>query len=157
MRFSKFVVVASALAFVACGGGEKKPEAAPAQTPAPAPAATAAPITGKTHVVQMVGDANGARFDPKTITIKAGDGIRFDVVSLPPHNVAFDPAKLSPEAKAALVANMPEQALGELSGKLLNAPGESYTVSFANVPPGTYEAFCTPHLAMNMRITIIVQ
>jgi plastocyanin len=105
----------------------------------------------------MVGDANGARFEPATLTIKAGDGIRFDVVSLPPHNVAFDPAKVPEPAKAVLKTNMPDQTMGELSGKLLNNIGESYTLSFANVPPGTYEIICTPHLAMGMKMNVTVQ
>ena len=55
-----------------------------------------------------------------------------------------------------LIANMPNQDLGELSGKLLQT-GESYTISFANVPPGTYEAICTPHLATGMKMKITVQ
>ncbi len=41
MRFSKFAVMASALTFVACGGGEKKPEATPAKDSTAAPAAAA--------------------------------------------------------------------------------------------------------------------
>jgi plastocyanin len=159
MRFSKLAVAACVIALAACG---KKDETAttttttPPATPA-TPPATGAPITGETKVVQMVGDANGARFEPAAITIKAGDGIRFEVVSLPPHNVAFDPAVVPEPAKAALKANMPSQDMGELSGKLLNNIGETYTISFANVPPGTYEVLCTPHLTMNMKMKVTVQ
>ena len=51
---------------------------------------------------------------------------------------------------------MPEQ-VGELSGKMLLTAGESYTISFAGIPPGTYEFHCMPHLAMHMTGRIIVQ
>jgi plastocyanin len=78
------------------------------------------------------------------------------MVSGGPHNVAFDPATLSPEAKTALTANMPEQA-GELSGKMLLNANEEYTVSFAGVPAGTYDFHCTPHLAMNMKGKITIK
>lgn len=27
----------------------------------------------------------------------------------------------------------------------------TYTISFANVPPGTYAYYCTPHLALGMK------
>lgn len=160
MRFSKLAVAASVIALAACGKTDETQQTT--QTPATPPAtttppATGAPITGETKVVQMVGDATGARFEPAAITIKAGDGIRFEVVSLPPHNVAFDPAVVPEPAKAVLKTNMPDQDMGELAGKLLNSIGETYTLSFANVPPGTYEIICTPHLAMNMRMKVTVQ
>lgn len=160
MRFSKLAVAASVMALAACGGKTDETTQTQTQTPAATPATpptTGAPITGETKVVQMVGDANGARFEPATITVKAGDGIRFEVVSLPPHNVAFDPAVVPEPAKAVLKTNMPDQDMGELQGKLLNNIGETYTLSFANVPPGTYEIICTPHLAMNMKMKVTVQ
>lgn len=160
MQWSKWAAMASVAVLGACGGGESKPQSTTAQPPAAAPAApatTGAPITGKTVVVQMIGDTEKGqyRFDPAEVTLKQGDGIRFDGVSGGPHNVAFDAAQLAPDAKAALTANMPSQDLGELSGKLVNN-GESYTISFANVPAGTYTAHCTPHLAMNMKLKITV-
>jgi plastocyanin len=104
----------------------------------------------------MIGDAKGYRFEPAAITIKAGDGIKYINVSGGPHNVAFDAANIPADVKPQLSANMPEQ-MGELSGKLLTAPNETYTVSFGNIKPGTYEAHCTPHLAMGMKQTITVQ
>ena len=156
MQLRQFVVLAAGFALAACGG-EKKPETPPANpAPAAAPTGTAAPITGATKVVQMVGDATGSRFEPASITIKAGDGIRFEAMTGGPHNVAFDVTALSPEAKAALVANMPSQDMGELSSKLI-ADKESLTISFANVPPGTYAVNCTPHMALQMKMTVIVQ
>jgi plastocyanin len=158
MRFSKLVVAASVIALAACGKTDETQTTT--QTPAappPTPAATGVPITGETKVVQMVGDANGARFEPASVTLKPGDGIRFEVVSLPPHNVAFDAATLPEAAKAVFKTNMPEQTMGELAGKLLNNVGETYTLSFANVPPGTYEIICQPHLAMNMKMKVTVQ
>lgn len=166
MRFLGFAVVTGAAILLgACGGGDSATTdsaatAAPAADSAPAaaaaPAGAPAAITGTTHTINMVGDGQGYRYEPAEITIKAGDGIRFVMVSGGPHNVAFDPATLSPEAKSALLANMPEQA-GELSGKMLLNPDEVYTVSFANVPAGTYDFFCTPHLAMNMKGKVTVQ
>ncbi len=162
MRFLGFAV-ASAFVLAACGGGDKAastdsatPAATDVQAEAAAPAGEMAPITGTIHEVKMIGDASGYRFEPADITINAGDGIKWVFVSGGPHDVAFDPATLSPEAKAALVANMPEQ-MGELSGKMLLSDGETYTVSFTNVPAGKYDYVCTPHIAMGMKGTITVQ
>ncbi len=164
MRFLGFAVVTgAAIVLGACGGGDSAPADTAAAAPAAAPAAEAAAapaapaaISGTTHEIKMVGDGQGYRFEPAELTIKAGDGIKFTMISGGPHNVAFDGATMAAEAKAALVANMPEQQ-GELSGKMMLNAGETYTVSFANVPAGTYDYFCTPHLAMNMKGKITVQ
>jgi plastocyanin len=171
MRFLGFVVVRSAIALGACGGGGEKtadtsaPAAAPAAktdsaaTAAPAaaaPAGTAAPITGRTVEVKMVGDDKGYRFEPSDIKIKAGDGVKFVMISGGPHNVAFDPATIPADVKPQLSANMPDQQ-GELSSPLEVNPNQTYTISFANIKPGTYPFHCTPHLAMGMKGTITVQ
>ena len=100
MRFYGMALLASAAVLGACGG-EKKPATdtaaanaanaapsattpaatTPAATPAtttPAPAAgavAAAPATGKTHEVKMIGDASGYKFMPADIVIKKGDAI----------------------------------------------------------------------------------
>lgn len=175
MRYFGFTAIAaSALMLAACGGGEKAADttaaaASPAaDTTAAAPAAAgststaaagavaAAPITGTIHDVKMIGDAQGYRFDPATITIKEGDGIRYTNVSGGPHDVAFDPALIPAAVKPQLSANMPNQ-MSDLAGPLLIQPNATYTISFAKIPPGTYEAHCTPHLAMNMKQAITVQ
>ncbi|HYW30452.1 MAG TPA: plastocyanin/azurin family copper-binding protein [Gemmatimonas sp.] len=167
MRFLGFAVVTSAALLLGACGGDKAAEGTtpdtgaavmpPAGETTPAAGAGAMmPITGTTHEVKMYGDATGYRFDPADITIKAGDGIKFTFVNGGPHNVAFDPTVVPAAAKTQLIANMPEQA-GELSGKMLLAENENYTISFAGVPAGTYDYFCTPHLAMNMKGKITVQ
>ena len=167
MRFLGFAVVSSAIVLGACGGGgDKTADTAVTATPADTPASAAttpaaapgamAPITGTTHEVKMVGDDKGYRFEPADITVKAGDGIKFTMVSGGPHNVAFDPATIPADVKPQLLANMPNQQ-GELSSPLFMNPNESYTISFANVKPGQYPYHCTPHLAMGMKGTITVQ
>ena len=160
MRFLGLAVVTSALVLGAC---TKKADTPPAEsTPVVAPPTAApitvamAPITGKTHEVKMIGDEKGYRFEPAEITIKAGDGIKFIMISNGPHNVAFDPATLPAAAKAQLMANMTEQ-VSELSGKFLQEPNAEYVISFAGVPAGTYEFFCTPHLAFNMRGKVTIK
>jgi plastocyanin len=159
--FGLTAIAASALMLAACGGGEKAADTtAAATTPAAdttaaAPAAAgstatpaagavaAAPITGTIHEVKMIGDAKGYRFEPAAITIKAGDGIKYINVSGGPHDVAFDPAAIPANVKPQLSANMPNQ-MSELAGPLLVQPNADYTISFANIPAGTYEAHCTP-------------
>ena len=172
MRFKGVALVASAVAasaiIGACGGGSK--DAAPAASSTPAAAApaagasaasgTAMPVTGKTWEVKMIGDGNSYKFDPSDLTIKAGDGIKFTVVSTPPHNVAFDvaqPGLTDGAVKAQLDANMGPNKIGELSSPLLLNVGDSYTISFAGIKPGKYVFNCTPHLAMNMKGTVTVQ
>src|SRR5690348_15474130 len=98
MRFLGFAVVGSAIVLGACGGGEKAADTTATATPAatdsattaaatPTTPGTAAAITGTTHEVKMVGDDKGYRFEPADIKVKAGDGIKFIMVSGGPHNV----------------------------------------------------------------------
>jgi plastocyanin len=138
------------------------PAAAPAAAPAESGAAAggaggaAAPITGKTVTVNMVGDAKGYRFEPSSITIKAGDGVKWVNVSGGPHNVTFWPDSIPSGAAAVLGKNM-AQTTAPLTGPLLITPNQTYIVSFAGAPTGTYHFYCTPHLALGMKGTITVQ
>lgn len=165
MRFKGVALVASVVVLGACGGETKAPEKAPEAAPAPAAAApaagnaaagTAMPITGKTIEVKMVGDAKGYRFEPANITAKAGDGIKFIVESMGPHNVAFDAAKIPADSKAQLDANFGTDRMGELSGGLKMNPGEAFILSLGGLKAGKYEFNCTPHLAMNMKGTLTI-
>src|SRR3954463_16462048 len=165
MRFSRLALVASAVVLGACGGGGKSGTttdsatgAAPTtNTAAPATGTVAkAPATGKTWEVKMIGDGTTYKFEPADITIKQGDNVKWIMVSGGPHNVSFDPAEVNAAAKPQLSANMDNQ-MGEMMGPLLTNANESYEISFAGVPAGTYHYHCTPHLAMNMKGTITVQ
>ncbi|MEP6765058.1 MAG: plastocyanin/azurin family copper-binding protein, partial [Gemmatimonadaceae bacterium] len=126
MRFLGLAVIASAaLALGACGGkgadrtNDSANEANKSANPAPAGAATAAmamkPITGTTHEIKMIGDEKGYRFDPAETTIKAGDGVKFIMVTGGPHNVAFDETNINATAKSQLIANMGPDVVSELS------------------------------------------
>jgi len=185
MRFIGRALFASVFVLGACAGGDKgatktdTAAAAPAAATTAAPAdstaaaaaapaagaaapaagsAAAAPATGKTIEVKMVGDAKGYRFEPANITVKAGDAIKFTNVSGGPHNVGFDPAKVPANVQTQLGANMPgDHSLGALESPLLVQPNETYTISFAKVPAGTYDFHCTPHLALGMKGVITVQ
>ena len=161
MRFNGLVLVAAVAALSACSGGgdnASSDTSAVAGTTTGAPAGgatgTASPVTGTVHEVRMVGDEKGYRYEPADITIKAGDGIKWTMVSGGPHNVAFQ--NVAADAKAQLSANMPNQ-LSDLSSPMLINANETYEVSFANVKPGKYDYICTPHLANNMRGSVTVQ
>ena len=163
MRYFGFALAASALVLGACAGGDTTADTTTAQAPAtdaaapaPAPAGgdvAAAPVTGTVHVSNMVGDANGYRFEPAELTVKQGDGVKFVMVSMPPHNAAFE--NVPPAVAPQLNANIPEK-MGDLSTKMMMNQNEEVTVSFANIPPGKYDFICTPHLAMGMRGSVTV-
>ena len=168
MRFNGLALVAGAMAIVACSGGDKNAAntaattndtaAAPAtQTTATTGATNAAamaPITGKTVEVKMIGDGTTYKFDPANVTIKKGDGIKWIMVSGGPHNVAF--IDVPAAAQAQLSANMPNQ-MKEMTSQMMMTANETYTMSFANVPAGTYNYHCEPHAAMNMKGSVTVQ
>jgi plastocyanin len=174
-RHRSLCLMASTIALAGCGGEPRSPAAdtattppatatpataspgeAPAAAPAAGPAAAPTAITGTTHEVRMLGDATGYRYDPANLTIKAGDGVRWTMVSGPPHNVSFWPDSIPAGAAASLTSAMAKQ-MSPLTGPLLIQQNETYTMSFAGAPKGRYRYFCTPHLAMGMVATIIVQ
>jgi plastocyanin len=122
------------------------------------------PATGKTAKVQMVVDNKGDREEPLNITVKVGDAVQWVNVSGGPHNIAFWSDSIPTGTEAQLTANMPgatgagpSDKLGPLSGPLVTAPNDTYTVSFAGLKPGVYKYYCVPHLALNMRGTVTVQ
>lgn len=131
------------------------PATAPGTTPAVTPPTPAA-STGRVVDVQMLGDASGYRFAPVTVTVKRGDRIRWTMVSGAPHNVAFWPDSIPAGAAATLGANM-SKTMSPLAGPLLMTANETYEISFAGVPAGTYRYFCTPHLALGMKGVVRVE
>lgn len=162
MRFYGLALLAGAAVLGACSKAEEAPKtdtaaaAAAAPPAAPTGALSKIPATGTTHEVKMVGDDKGYRFEPADIAVKAGDAIKFTMVSGGPHNIAFDPTTIPAAGKAQLDGNM-DQKMAELASPLMMNAGESYTISFGGVAPGAYPYHCTPHLAMNMKGTITVQ
>lgn len=144
-------VAGLALVLSACGGGEK-PAAEP-DTAAPAPAAA---TTGATHDVNMTLDGSVYHFVPSQLTIKSGDVVVFHNVSGGPHNVSFWTDSIPAGTQAMLNAAMPDR-MGDLTGPLLVAPNETYTISFAGAPAGQYGFYCLPHLAMGQvgKLTIV--
>jgi plastocyanin len=110
----------------------------------------------RVHVVRMTTSGTTASFSPATVNVRAGDRVRFVVVSGAPHNVAFNPATLPADVRRVLAAAMPNP-IQPLSGPLLLNEGDSYTISFAGVKPGRYEFFCLPHQGMAMKGTVVVR
>ena len=157
MRFFGLALLSSTVILCACGGGgnadsTKKADTAVAPPPAPTGATVAAaPITGTTIEVKMIGDATGYRFEPANITAKPGDGIKFVSVSTPPHNVSFDPATVPPAAKDQLWANVAATNGTDGASPMLLTANDTWTLSLGNLPPGKYPFHCTPHLAMAMK------
>ena len=47
--------------------------------------------------------------------------------------------------------------MAELSSNLKMNPGDIIVLSFGGIKPGTYDYFCTPHLAMNMKGKVTVR
>lgn len=142
-----------ALGALACGGEKKGEEMQPAAgQPAAAPAAM-----GPVVEVKMTGDGSTkAAFEPNTLTVAPGTTVRFINVSGFPHNVAFYADSIPAGAAAALNAGMPNR-MDNLSGPFLIGPNETYDVSFAGAPAGSYRSYCLPHIALGMAMTIKVQ
>jgi len=107
-----------------------------------------------TVVIEMRGDANGYVFAPDTVHIHTGDVVTWKMISGGPHNIAFS-REAAGDAADVINRNMAAK-MAYLSSPLLMNPGEALTVPFNDVPPGTYEFHCIPHLAMGQKGVIIV-
>ena len=148
----KFLLAGLVVVLAAC---EKKAETPAADTTAMAPAPTTPAGTGTTHDVNMVLEGSDYKFVPATLTIKAGDVVRYHDVSGGPHNVQFYPDSIPANAASVLDTNMPDK-MGPLASPMVETGG-TYTISFANAPTGEYKYYCLPHQAMGMKGSITVQ
>lgn len=126
-----------------------------AQTP-PARATGASAAQGTVIRVRMTQTGARFQFEPANFTVRQGDIVEFVNVSGGPHNVEFEKTKIPAGAEAVLNANMTNR-LGTVQGPMMMQPNQAYRVSFANAPVGTYDYFCLPHKAMNMKGVITVQ
>lgn len=157
------LVAALALVLAGCGG-DKKADGPSTNPPAQQPGPTTPPgggagggaSGGATHDVKMVMEGSTYKFDPATLTVKAGDVVRFHNVNGGPHNVQFYPDSIPSGAASVLDANMPDR-IGPLAGPLLAEPNATYQVSFAGAPAGQYKFFCLPHQALGMHGQVTVQ
>jgi plastocyanin len=160
---NKLPLVALLALSAACGGGDE--QAAPATTDAPAAsgtptvevaptAATTAPggsVTpdagGQVHEVSMVSTNGGAagEFQPKTITVKKGDVIRWTMADgMVMHDVSFSQADSNPAGFTA-PADSP----------YLTQQGQTFELKI-DFEPGTYNYVCIPHEMMGMTGSITV-
>ncbi|MBD2198296.1 MULTISPECIES: plastocyanin [Calothrix] len=106
--------------------------------------------SAETYQVKLGSDKGLLQFQPKSITIKAGDTIEWVNNKLAPHNVVFDAAKI-PTKSADLAKSLSQT-------KLLLNPGQKVTTTFpADAPAGEYSFFCTPHRGAGMTGKVIVQ
>jgi len=159
----KFMAAVAVFGF-ACGGGDSGNAASttPGVTSQPA-AAPAAPVeneSGTVHQVAMKLTAAGAYvFEPATLTIKVGDTVRWVNESGPPHNVQFLGGEIPAGSSDFLAQAYADDAqkIGPMSGRLMTQVGDTYEISFAGAPTGTYGYTCTPHQALGMNGTVTVE
>ena len=96
-----------------------------------------------------IGMTDDLEFNPKTVTIKAGETILWKNNSKLVHTVTFDPSKAIDKSHVKLPANVEPFGSGRIS------PGNNYSHTFET--PGNYKYFCIPHEASGMIGEVIVE
>ena len=156
MRFALLTTVV-AIGALACGGKKGDQNEAQMSAPPAAPASSMAAASGAVVEVKMTGNGSThAAFEPSSLKIAPGTTVRFTNVAGGPHNIAFWQDSVPSGGAAALNANM-KNTVDNLSGPFLTNANETYDVSFANAPKGTYKGYCTPHQTLGMHIAITVE
>ncbi len=93
--------------------------------------------------IEMTGTVEtGFVFQPSSITIKAGDLVRWVNSSGFPHNVAFDTDSIPLGAAQVVDGLIPiEGKMGPLIGPIIRNRGATFEIRFVNAPPGVYKYF----------------
>ena len=106
--------------------------------------------SAETYTIKLGTDRGLLQFQPKKLTVKAGDTIEWKNNKVPPHNVVFD-AKKNPTKNAALAKSLSHK-------KLLISPGQKVTTVIpADATPGSYTFYCEPHRGAGMVGKLIVE
>lgn len=111
-----------------------------------------------THEIRMEVDQRRGeyRFVPAKVSAKPGDVLVFIAVSGAPHSVVFEAGGLSGPSHDALNAAMPRRS-ADLSSPLLTRNGAEYRITVPELPQGSYQFFCLPHRAYDMRGELTVR
>jgi plastocyanin len=107
----------------------------------------AALAQAKTVEVSMKQGAK-SRFDPDTVTIAAGDTVKWTNTGFVTHSVTFDPSMAAKAADVALPAGVSPFDSGNIE--------EDGTFSHTFTVKGNYKYICKFHEAMGMVGTVIV-
>ncbi len=105
----------------------------------------------------MLLDNEGFRFDPAYLSVSAGDGVRFLMVSGVPHNVAFDERFIPRTARPQLVANLAALGGRDLASPVVTTIDSTFVISTSGLTRGDYLFYCAPHLSLNMHGVLTVR
>jgi plastocyanin len=109
----------------------------------------AAPALAQAKTVEVsMAQSPKMRFIPDTVTIRAGDTVKWTNPHNISHTVTFDPSKAATAANAALPPGVAPFDSGPLE--------EEGTFSHAFTERGTYKYVCVYHEAMGMVGTVVV-
>jgi plastocyanin len=111
----------------------------------------------RVHQIRLVAnpDKEIYRFEPAQVTARPGDMLVFRAATGVPHSIVFEGGKLSEPAHEALNGAMSRRS-ADLSSPLLTLEGAEYRMVVPPLSPGTYEFFCLPHRAYDMRGSLTV-
>jgi plastocyanin len=87
--------------------------------------------------VKMGSDGGMLQFVPNTVTVKAGDTVKWVNNKMSPHNVVFNVDSVKSHKQ------------------LVFSPGESYETTFKD--PGEYAYYCEPHRGAGMVGKVVVE
>lgn len=105
------------------------------------------PASAETYTVKM-GTNKGLVFEPKVVSVKPGDVVKWEVGVLPPHNVVFDVSKIPGGSK---------DLADKMSHKGLESAGKSFELTIpADAPAGEYSYFCLPHRGAGMVGKVVI-
>ena len=106
------------------------------------------------HEVLM--GSRGARFEPATTTVRAGDTLRFINRNGGPHNVQFFSDSIPDPARDLIDRAMPGKKIGWLSSQLFLDRDEVYEIVVPALAAGRYPFLCLPHFAAGMTGAMVV-
>lgn len=157
MRAGALIRVACLLLTGCRATGDAGVSATPREPAAPRNDANARAVTGTIHTVRMLMDHEGFRFDPSYLTVIAGDGVRFLMVSGVPHNVSFDTAFVPRAARPQLRANLSLIGGHDYNVPVVTTIDSAFVVSTAGLASGDYLFYCAPHRSLNMHGVLTVK
>ncbi|MHA3774374.1 plastocyanin/azurin family copper-binding protein [Verrucomicrobiota bacterium sgz303538] len=138
----------------ACGpSGTSSNSTTGSESKAAAPAA----FSGKVHEVKMTGTTTSFSFEPKELTIKQGDKVKWVMGAAGPHNVDFSNPAFADKTKVPEGAKPKLETMGLLVTPLLQVPGQATEIVFGkDLPVGEYNYVCDPHAPLGMigKITV---